>query len=318
MNDRKGDMPRSILMGDCRGTPFSVERYARIEQYARIRNLLTVDVEEYFHPTEVQDSLKQRDWDLLPSRIEQEISAVLELFSQKGVKATFFILGWVARRHPHLVRDIVDAGHEVGCHSYAHQLVYRMTPAQFRQDTQQAVSAIADACGVTPTAYRAPSYSITRDSLWALETLIECGFTHDSSIYPIEHDRYGIRGFERHAHVIQTPSGPIHEIPIATVLLANGRVAPIGGGGYLRLLPYCYTSAGIRRLNGIEQKPACVYFHPWEIDPGQPRLASGAIARLRTYTGMRSMRRKLERLLSDFSFAPLTGVPEEVAHPALT
>ena len=239
------------------------------------------------------------------------------MFCERGVKATFFILGWVASRRPHLVREIVAAGHEVGCHSYAHQLVYRMTPAEFRQDTQRAVSAIGDACGVTPTAYRAPSYSITRESMWALETLIECGFTHDSSIYPIEHDRYGIRGFERHAHVMHTPSGPIHEIPIATVLLPNGRVAPIGGGGYLRLLPYCYTSAGIRRLNGIERKPACVYFHPWEIDPGQPRLASGAIARLRTYTGMRGMRRKLERLLSDFSFAPLTGALEEVAHPAL-
>ena len=285
---------------------------------APIRNLLTVDVEEYFHPTEVQDSLQQRDWDLLPSRIEPEINAVLELFGESGVKATFFILGWVARRRPHIVRQIVDAGHEVGCHSYAHQLVYRMTPAEFRQDTQWAVAAIADACGVTPTAYRAPSYSITRDSMWALETLTECGFTHDSSIYPIEHDRYGIRGFERHAHVIHTPSGPIHETPIATVLLPNGRVAPIGGGGYLRLLPYCYTAAGIRRLNAIERKPACVYFHPWEIDPGQPRLASGAIARLRTYTGMRGMRRKLERLLSDFSFAPLTGVREEVEHPALT
>jgi len=298
-------------MGDHRS------RASAADRPAPIRSLLTVDVEEYFHPTEVQDSLSQRDWDLLPSRIEQETGAVLEMFCERGVKATFFILGWVASRRPHLVREIVAAGHEVGCHSYAHQLVYRMTPAEFRQDTQRAVSAIGDACGVTPTAYRAPSYSITRESMWALETLIECGFTHDSSIYPIEHDRYGIRGFERHAHVMHTPSGPIHEIPIATVLLPNGRVAPIGGGGYLRLLPYCYTSAGIRRLNGIERKPACVYFHPWEIDPGQPRLASGAIARLRTYTGMRGMRRKLERLLSDFSFAPLTGALEEVAHPAL-
>ena len=298
-------------MGDHPGMPFAEDRFKRI------RNLLTVDVEEYFHPTEVQDSLQQQDWDSLPSRIEQETDDVLEMFSEKGVKATFFILGWVASRRPRIIRRIVEAGHAVGCHSYAHQLVYRMTAEQFRQDTQRAVSAIADACGVTPIVYRAPSYSITRESMWALETLIECGFTHDSSIYPIEHDRYGIRGFERHAHTIHTPSGPIHEIPIATVRLPNGRVAPIGGGGYLRLLPYCYTAAGIRRLNGIEHKPACVYFHPWEIDPGQPRLASGAIARLRTYTGMRSMRRKLERLISDFSFGPLTEVPQEAAHAAL-
>jgi polysaccharide deacetylase family protein (PEP-CTERM system associated) len=299
-------------MGDHPGSPSPEERRPQI------RNLLTVDVEEYFHPTEVQESLEQRDWDSMPSRIEEETNAVLEMFRERGVKATFFILGWVASRHPRLVRQIMEAGHEIGCHSYAHQLVYRMTPAQFRQDTQRAVSAIADACGVTPTVYRAPSYSITRDSMWALETLIECGFTHDSSIYPIEHDRYGISGFERHAHTMHTPSGPIHEIPIATVLLPNGRVAPIGGGGYLRLLPYRYTSAGIRRLNGIEQKPACLYFHPWEIDPGQPRLASGVIARLRTYTGMRSMRQKLERLLSDFSFGSLAEVYAELTRPPLT
>jgi polysaccharide deacetylase family protein (PEP-CTERM system associated) len=152
--------------------------------------------------------------------------------------------------------------------------------------------------------------------MWALETLIECGFSHDSSIYPIAHDRYGITGFERHPHVLNTPSGSINEVPIATVQLANGRVAPIGGGGYLRLLPYRYTSAGIRRLNRIEQKPACIYFHPWEIDPEQPRLASGLIARMRTYTGVRGMRGKLKRLLAEFRFGPMVPAREEVTATA--
>jgi polysaccharide deacetylase family protein (PEP-CTERM system associated) len=277
---------------------------------ARISNILTVDVEEYFHPTEVQASVSASQWSALPSRVEGQVELILDLFQRKGVRATFFVLGWVGERWPGMVRTIADYGHEIGCHSYWHQLVYNLTPAEFKEDTLRAVRAIEDACGVTPRLYRAPSYSITRESMWALEVLVECGFTHDSSIYPIAHDRYGITGFERHAHVVETPSGPITEIPIATVKLGNGRVAPVGGGGYLRLLPYCYTAAGIRRVNRTEGKPACVYFHPWEIDPGQPRLASGWIARMRTYGGVGGMERKLEQLLSDFRFGPMTGVVE--------
>jgi polysaccharide deacetylase family protein (PEP-CTERM system associated) len=183
-----------------------------------------------------------------------------------------------------------------------------MTPKEFRRDTMRARAAIEDACGVTPRVYRAPSYSITQDSWWALEILVECGFTHDSSVYPIAHDRYGIPGFGRHAQRIETASGTITEIPVATVQISRKRVAPVGGGAYLRLLPYRYTSAGIRRLNVEEHQPACIYFHPWEIDPDQPRLASGRIARLRTYTGLAGMCEKLDRLLSEFLFSTLTAV----------
>jgi polysaccharide deacetylase family protein (PEP-CTERM system associated) len=273
----------------------------------QISNILTVDVEEYFHPTEVQASIDSRRWGALPSRVEGQVELLLDLFQRKGVRATFFVLGWVAERRARMLRLIAANGHEIGCHSYWHQLVYSLSPAEFKEDTRRAVCAIEDACGVRPRLYRAPSYSITRESMWALEVLVECGFTHDSSIYPIAHDRYGITGFERHAHTLKTPSGPIQEIPIATVKLGNGRVAPVGGGGYLRLLPYCYTAAGIRRINRTEGKPACVYFHPWEIDPGQPRIASGPIARLRTYGGLGGMERKLERMLSDFRFGPMTA-----------
>lgn len=269
-------------------------------------NALSVDVEEYFHPTEVHASSYK--WDSLPSRIEPQVFQILDLFDKKRTKATFFMLGWIAEKHPNVVRSILSAGHDIGCHSYAHQLVYRQTPDEFRRDTMRAVDSIGSACGVRPRAYRAPSYSVIRESFWALEILVECGFTHDSSIYPIAHDRYGIPGFGRHAQVIETPAGPILEVPIATVKLSKDRVAPIGGGGYLRLLPYCYTSAGIRAMNSKEQKPACIYFHPWEIDPDQPRLASGRISQLRTYMGLKGMYRKLERLLSDFQFSTLTGV----------
>jgi polysaccharide deacetylase family protein (PEP-CTERM system associated) len=186
-----------------------------------------------------------------------------------------------------------------------------MTPQQFREDTRKAVTVIADACGVTPRAYRAPSYSITEKSMWALDVLAELGFTHDSSIYPVSHDRYGIPGFHRHAQIMKTASGPILEIPVASVQLSAGQVAPVGGGAYLRLLPYRYTAAGIRRINREETQPACIYFHPWELDPQQPKLAQGTIARLRTYSGLSSMEGKLDRLFREFTFSTLTEV-----HPA--
>jgi polysaccharide deacetylase family protein (PEP-CTERM system associated) len=275
---------------------------------ASMVNILTIDVEEYFHPSEVQRSSKMEDWLFLPSRVEEETDWVLELLARHSTSATFFVLGWVAERHPWLLRRICAAGHEIACHSYAHQLVYALTPDEFRKDTLRAVAAIEDAVGVTPRLYRAPSYSITKDSLWALEILVECGFQCDSSIFPIAHDRYGIPGSDRQAHILETPAGPIWEVPVATAVFSGGASVPVGGGAYLRLLPYRYMAAGIRRINQRERRPACIYFHPWEIDAGQPRLASGLVSRLRTYTGIRGMEKKLERLLTDFRFSTMSSV----------
>lgn len=271
-----------------------------------IRNIISVDVEEYFHPTELAKSVRRDEWTSLPSLVVPETKRVLEIFDRHKVKGTFFVLGWVAERFPALIREIASKGHEIGCHSYSHRLVYDLTPAEFREDTQRAVQAIENACGITPKAYRAPSYSITNKSLWALEVLAECGFTHDSSIYPIEHDRYGIPGFGRHCRVLKTLSGSLVEVPIATVQLSEKNVTPVGGGAYLRLLPYRYTAAGIRRINQEDRQPACMYFHPWELDPDHPRLAQGWVSR-RTYTGLRSMGRKIERLLGELDFGPLTA-----------
>ncbi len=273
-----------------------------------MRNILSIDVEDYFHPSEVQQSVDISRWEALPSRVCGATGEVLDLLAETGTRATFFILGWVAERHPALVRRISDAGHEVACHSYAHALVYDLTQDQFRADTLRAVAAIADACGIRPVAYRAPSYSITTRSLWALEVLVECGFQMDSSIYPVRHDRYGIPGHERLPHWIETPAGRILEIPPATAKLSADRVVPVGGGGYLRLLPYGYTAAGIRRANEADGAAACIYFHPWEIDAGQPRLATSAVARLRTYLGLRGMRRKLGRLTREFEFSTMSDV----------
>jgi polysaccharide deacetylase family protein (PEP-CTERM system associated) len=280
-----------------------------------ITNILSVDVEECFHATEVSGSAKDRLE--APSSVEPQTERVLELLAQHRVSATFFMLGLVAEKHPRLVREIVKQGHEIGCHSYAHSLVYDLTPREFRQDTMRAADCIENACGLRPRIYRAPSYSITAKSLWALEILVELGFTHDSSIYPIQHDRYGIPGFGRHMQRYDTPAGPICEVPIATARLSSTRLVPVGGGGYLRLLPYRYTAAGIRRINENEGQPACVYFHPWELDPDQPRLTTNWVSTLRTYRGLRSMQGKLERLLSDFAFGPLTAV-HPVEEPALS
>ncbi|MBI5280548.1 MAG: DUF3473 domain-containing protein [Candidatus Solibacter usitatus] len=276
-----------------------------------MRNILSVDVEDYFHPSEVQigaqRSVDISAWDRLPSRVEFSTSIVLDLLAAHDTQATFFVLGWVAQRFPALVRRIAAAGHEIACHSYSHRLVYSLSPAEFRADTLRAVAAIQDACGLTPTAYRAPSYSIVQSSLWALDILAELGFTADSSIYPIRHDRYGIPGHPRGPHRLHTPSGPILEVPPATVRLSPSRTIPVGGGGYLRLLPYRFSAAGIRTINRDDSFPACIYFHPWELDPAQPRLASSPISRLRTYLGLASMPRKLHRLLSDFQFSTLSA-----------
>lgn len=273
-------------------------------------NALSVDVEEYFHPSELPSSRQPELWEFLPSRVPEQVDKILTLLERHNATATFFILGWVAEQHPAVVRRIAAAGHEIGCHSYAHQLIYDLSREAFRADTVRAVEAVGNACGIRPRIYRAPSYSITLRSLWALEILVECGFTHDSSIYPISHDRCGIPGFGRHAQVLATPSGPICEIPVATAMVNGNHVTPVGGGAYLRLLPYAYVAAGIRRINSEEGQPACIYFHPWEVDPGQPRLTSSLVSRLRTYTGLKRMAAKVERLLTDFQFTGLIS-----AHP---
>ncbi len=272
-------------------------------------NVFSVDLEDYFHPTEVAKDITT--WGDYKSRIDIGTNFLLDLLAEHNTHATFFVLGWVAEQYPSLIRRIADLGHEIGCHSYAHRLVYNLTPGEFRNDTIRAMQAIEQACGISPKVYRAPSYSVDAKSFWALEVLAGLGFTHDSSIYPIVHDRYGIPGFPRFAHTIQTLAGPIVEVPIATVQLSSGHVAPVGGGGYLRMFPYRYTAAGVRKINNTEQQSACIYTHPWELDPAQPRMTSGLLSRVRTYTGLRTMQKKLGRLLQDFEFSTMGAV-----HPA--
>lgn len=267
-------------------------------------NALTVDVEEYFHPNAMDGAIAPSQWDALPQRVEADTQRVLDLLSECDVRATFFVLGWVAERHPALIKEIARRGHEVACHGFAHRLVYRLGPDRFRADVARARGLLEQLVGAPVTGFRAASYSIIASTLWALDVLIELGFAYDSSIFPIRHDLYGIPRFSRVPVRVQRPAGEILEIPPSTVRLC-GRNWPVAGGGYLRLLPYWVTRRALRRLNQREALPGMVYVHPWELDAEQPRLPAGALARARQYTNLHRTEPRLRRLLREFRFAPI-------------
>lgn len=277
-------------------------------------NAMTVDVEDYFQVSGFADAVPRDTWDARQSRVVDNTNRILDIFAEANVRATFFVLGWVAERFPSLVRRIADAGHQIGSHGYAHRLVYDMTPDEFRADLRRAQDAIGLACGVLVDGYRAPSFSITARSLWAFDVLIEEGYTYDSSVFPIVRDRYGIPGSPRDVHLITREAGSLWELPPST-LRWSGVNLPIGGGGYFRLFPYAWTRAGIARINEREHRPAVVYLHPWEIDPAQPRIRAGALNRFRHYVNLDRTEERLEQLLRDFCFAPLADTLTQY-HPA--
>jgi polysaccharide deacetylase family protein (PEP-CTERM system associated) len=276
-------------------------------------NALTVDVEDYFHVSAFAAHVPRSEWGSYESRVCRNTERLLNLFEHVGVHATFFVLGWVAKRFPQLVREIQRAGHELASHSYEHGLVYDMTPEAFVADLRRARSVIEDAAGVRINGYRAPSFSITSSSLWALDLLVSEGYTYDASIYPIRHDRYGIPDWPRHIQRVQRPGGVLWEIPGSTVRRAGVNL-PVGGGGYFRLLPYAWTRAGFRTVNETERRPAMFYLHPWEIDPDQPRIKAGAVSRMRHYYNLGQTESRLRRLLSEFRFAPVARVLDEALH----
>jgi polysaccharide deacetylase family protein (PEP-CTERM system associated) len=272
-----------------------------------MRNAITIDVEDYFHVGAFADRIDKSDWGKYPSRVEANTRRAITLLEEAGYKGTFFVLGWVAEHFPHLVKRIAAGGHEIACHSSEHRRIFQMTPQEFREDTVRSKQAIEDAGGVPVRGYRAPSFSITADSHWAFEILIETGFAYDSSIFPVSHPSYGMPRLPRTPFVVRTPSGSIIEFPMPTLAVGDRR-APLAGGAYLRLLPYSYTRWGIYFLNEAERRSACVYIHPWELDPEQPRLNVSLTARLRHYIGLRSMEKKLRLLLRDFEFATLESL----------
>ena len=276
-----------------------------------MRNALTFDIEDYFHVESAASAVQRAEWPSYEPRVVANTRRILDLLDEAGVKATCFVLGWVAEREPALVREIAARGHEVACHSFAHRLVYSLTLHEFRQDTRRAKAAIEDAAGVAVVGYRAPTFSIVRRSLWALDVLAEEGFEYDSSIFPIHHDRYGMPRAPRFPHEVQLASGrTIAEFPMTTLALAGARL-PFSGGGYFRLLPYTVIRAALRRLNRREHQPGIVYLHPWEFDPAQPRLPMHLLSRFRHYVNLRTTHVKLRRLMRDFEFAPARDVLRE-------
>ena len=272
-----------------------------------IVNAMTIDVEEHFHAN-VFDGTPVRDIQhTLASRVEASTHRMLQLLDDSGTRATCFVLGAVADSHPALVREIAARGHEIASHGYAHQLVYTQTPEVFRDDVRRAKQTLEAIAGVRVRGYRAPSYSVTERSLWALDVLSEEGYDYDASIFPIRHDRYGIPHAPRHAHVLEQTGGRLVEAPPSTIRM-GGMNLPVAGGGYFRLLPYGWTRFGIDRLNATEQRPAIFYTHPWEIDPGQPRLPLSRLSGMRHYANLDTTEAKLVRLLADFRFAPLADL----------
>jgi len=281
---------------------------------ARPANAMTVDVEDYFQVTALAGAIPRSRWDSIPLRVKDNTLRILDLFDRHDVKATFFILGWVAERCPEIVQEIARRGHETACHGYGHQLIYEIGPERFREDIRRAKALIEDITGRPALGYRAPSYSITRKSLWALDILVEEGFVFDSSVFPTRHDTYGIPDAPFRPHAMRLEAGELLEFPPSTTpvrLFGRDARLPVGGGGYLRLFPLRLTKAGLRRIHD-DGTPAAVYVHPWEVDPGQPRVACGLKSRFRHYVNLDKTERRLGRLLETFRFMPMGALLEEI------
>ena len=272
------------------------------------RNAISIDVEDYFHVSALAPSIDRSDWDKMEYRAEASTDRLLALFDEFDTRATFFVLGWVARRSPQLIRAIHSAGHEVACHGLSHQLVYSQTPEQFRSETEISKSMLEDTIGQSVDGYRAASWSITSRSLWALDILLDAGFRYDSSIFPIRHDLYGIPGAPQHPDIVRTPSGlDLLEFPPSTVSTFGLRV-PISGGGYFRIFPYWLTRALMKRALDSTSAPLLFYLHPWEIDPEQPRIRTSRKSAFRHYTNLGKTESRLRRLLADFSWTTVRNV----------
>ncbi len=270
-----------------------------------VTNALSFDVEEHFQVAAFDAAVDRATWSDQPSRVVANTHDLLALLQESEVKATFFILGWVAEREPSLVRTIAAEGHEIASHGYSHRLIYTQDVSEFRQETIRSRALLEDIAQVPVTAYRAASYSITRDSLWALDILYEVGFRTDSSIFPIRHDLYGLTGGPVDPYLITLPNGgALLEFPITTVRLV-GVTLPVSGGGYFRLYPYGLTRMLARKVNKAG-RPLMFYLHPWEVDPDQPQIQASQFSRFRHYNNLEKTRDRLQRIIGDFRFSTMT------------
>jgi len=274
-------------------------------------NAFTVDVEDYFHVAALASAISRDSWPQREYRVERSTECLLELLAERGVHGTFFVLGWVAERSPGLVRTIAAAGHEVACHGYSHELIYRQSRQEFRDEAARAKGLLEDAIGQPVLGYRAASFSVVRETLWALDELIDLGFRYDSSIFAIRHDRYGIPDASPLPGRVTAPSGrSILEFPMAPANFFGLKI-PVTGGGYFRIFPYRLTLAGLRRINAAG-RPFAFYLHPWEIDPGQPRVRVGTLSRFRHYTNLARCGERLRNLLREFEFGPMGQVLQSI------
>jgi polysaccharide deacetylase family protein (PEP-CTERM system associated) len=268
-------------------------------------NAFTVDVEDYFHVAALSSAITRESWPTHESRVERNTEHLLALLAERGVRGTFFVLGWVAERSPGLVRRIAASGHEIACHGFSHQLIYQQAREEFREETLRSKRLLEDLIGEAVLGYRAASFSVTRDSLWALDTLIDAGFLYDSSIFPIHHDRYGLPGAAPEPNRLSAPSGrTLVEFPMSAARFLGVQV-PVSGGGYFRLLPFWVTRAGLKQINERRGLPFTFYLHPWELDPGQPRFKVSALSRFRHYTNLARCEGRLRRLLGEFEFTSM-------------
>ena len=265
----------------------------------QIANALTIDVEDYFQVSALSPHIARSEWERLPCRVERNIDTVLALLSESGSKATFFTLGWIAERYPHLVRNIVAEGHELASHGYGHHRATDQSHVEFSHDIRTAKSLLEDLAGTEVKGYRAPSFSVSKANPWAFDCIAEAGYCYSSSVYPIRHDHYGMPDAPRFSH--QSREGLL-EIPVTTARFLKTNF-PAGGGGYFRLMPYALSRSLIRRVNEIDCRSAVFYFHPWELDPGQPRIAGTSLkTRFRHYLNLHRTEPRLRSLLRDFEW----------------
>jgi polysaccharide deacetylase family protein (PEP-CTERM system associated) len=275
------------------------------ERLPALTNALTVDVEDYFQVSAMGPHIARDSWDAQPCRVERNVQRLLAMFAQHGAHATFFTLGWVAERYPQLVRDIVAGGHELASHGYGHLRASDQSQADFAQDVRRAKALLEDIGGKEVQGYRAPSFSIGHANAWAFDVLLDAGYRYSSSVYPVQHDHYGMPDAPRFPYAARPG---LTEIPITTTRVL-GRNLPAGGGGYFRLAPYRLSRWALRRVNAIDRHPAIFYMHPWEIDPGQPRIAgTGLKTRFRHYVNLSRTEPRLAQLLQDFNWGRVDEV----------
>lgn len=274
-----------------------------------MRHALTVDVEDYFQVSAFAENIDRKNWQALPSRVVSSTKLLLSLFEERGCKATFFVLGWVAKYYPELVREIHARGHEVASHGMSHQLIYQQSPEVFKQETLDSKKLLEDIIGEQVKGYRAASYSITPQSVWALETLIEAGYEYDSSIFPVRHDRYGMVGAPLNIHrAVVGSHDSLIEFPLTSANVLGHRL-PAAGGGYFRLYPFWLTQCLLKRSVKELDQPFVFYLHPWEVDPNQPRVEGASLlSRFRHYNNLDKCLPRLDKLLGKFEFGTMADV----------